>query len=69
MAISYANYENAISEHQATFQSVTSILTSAVEILRSVWVIDSGTTNHMSANRDKFEAYKAFDQAKPIYTG
>lgn len=68
-AISYANYKNANLEHRATFKSVTSIPTSAIDTLRSLWVIDSDTTNHMNADRDNFKVYKTFNQAKPIYTG
>lgn len=69
MSLSYATYENRNPEHQANFKAITDIPSSAVDTLKIVWVIDSGTTDHMNSNQTSFKTYQTFETAKAIYTG
>lgn len=69
MSLSYATYENRNPEHRANFKAITDIPSSAVDTLKSVWVVDSGTTDHMNSNQTSFKTYRTFETAKAIYTG
>ena len=68
MSISYATYKNGNSEHRANLKTITDIFFSSVDILKSVLVIDSGTTDHMNSNQMSFKNYRTFKTAKAIYT-
>ncbi len=69
MSPSYSTYENGNLEHHVNYKVITDILSSAVDTLKSVWVIDSGTTDHMNSNQTSFKTYQTFETAKSIYTG
>lgn len=67
--LNFMTLSSAIPRHDANPRVVTNGPSSAADLLRSVWVMDSGTTDHMSANPTTFKSYQAFKVAKPIYTG
>lgn len=55
--------------HYANFKAVTNISSSTVDLLRNAWVMNSGTTDHMNANRTTFKNYQTFKVPKAIYIG
>ena len=66
MSLSYSTYENEDLEHRANFKTITEIPSSDVDTLKSVWVIDSCTTDHMNSNQTNFKTYWTFETAKAI---
>lgn len=48
---------------------MANISSSAVDTLKSVWVIDSSTTDHMNSNQTSFKTHWSFETVKAIYTG